>query len=95
MTAALIGSAVALTAYTLGIWIGRRTAECDHAGQHRLDSDLTSRADRYRLAWLSARRRARHDHCMRIVDEDPNERRYWGDGEVWMDRPDEEETRDA
>jgi hypothetical protein len=88
MTAALIGSAVALTAYALGYWTGRRTAECHElhwvpapptddpdcpighimlaSGGRRIDLavmhvaiDATRQRDRYRLAWLSARRRAR------------------------------------
>jgi hypothetical protein len=86
MTAALIGSAVALTAYALGYWTGRRTAECHElhwvptpptddpdcpighimlaSGGRRIDLavmnvaiDATRQRDRYRLAWLSARRR--------------------------------------
>jgi hypothetical protein len=74
MTAALIGSAVALAAYALGFWTGRHTAEChelhwtprssphDDGIPLRLVADVIDvnrRADRYRLAWLNARRRAR------------------------------------
>jgi hypothetical protein len=87
MTAALIGSAVALVCCALGFWTGRRTAECRElhwvpapptddpdspighvvlaSGGRRIDLavmhvaiDASRQRDRYRLAWLSARRRA-------------------------------------
>jgi hypothetical protein len=75
LAVAVIAAAIALACYAAGVWQGRRTARgrfdgwVDMTGRlQRVFLDDTRRQrDRYRLAWLSARRRAHRGRLLAIL----------------------------